>query len=147
MKPPARRVAADSAWLQIATPEAGYAGSVVTLVARISRTASGRRVLEAIRDSGRTVRIDKPDPPTDPPNAWTRRRDSALGEAADVVIEFDPADWPQPGRPDPTAPDVVLFDLLEAAARMVGGDDDGAVRADAASPAMEAYLRERAPRP
>jgi len=147
MKPPARKVAADSSWLRIATPEAGYAGGVVTLVARISRTASGRRVLEAIRDSGRTVRIDKPELPTDPPNAWTRRGDSALDEAADVVIEFDPADWPQPGRPDPTAPDVVLFDLLEAAARMAGGHDDGAARADAASPAMDAYLRERAPRP
>jgi hypothetical protein len=132
---------AESQWLKIARPEAGYAGSVVTLVARVSRTPSGRAVLESIRDSGSVVGIEKPEVPTDPPNAWTERRAATTMAGVDVVICFDPADWPSPIEPEPRPADVVMFELLEAAARMASGEGaDGDV-----SPARQAYLRERGP--
>jgi hypothetical protein len=152
--PPPRNVAATSSWLQIDTPEAGYAGAVVTLVARISRTPSGRAILEGIRASGKVVRIEKPDPPTNPPNAWTRRRDARTVAGVDVVIAFDPADWPNPaqrgpGTQGPQPADLVMFGRLEDALAMVSGggppreppDEQGAT----VSTALQAYARERTP--
>ena len=149
--PPTRNVAATSNWLQIDTPQAGYAGSVVTLVARISRTPSGRTVLEGIRASGRVVRIEKPDPP----NAWTRSRDAWTAAGVDVVIAFDPADWLNPaqrgpGSQGPQPADLVLSGRLEDALAMVSSagpfreppEEQGAT----VSAALQAYAREHAPR-
>jgi hypothetical protein len=153
---PPRNVAATSNWLQIDTPEAGYASGVVTLVARISRTPSGRAVLGGIRASGRVVRIEKPDPPTDPPNAWTQLRDAGTPAGVDVVIAFDPADWPNPaqhgpGLQAPQPADIVLFGRLEDALAMVS--DANSLREQlekqsaTGSAALQAYARERAPTP
>jgi hypothetical protein len=64
----------QSAWLTIATPGLGYAGNVASLVASISRTRSGRTLLERLRASGSPIRIERPSPQTNPPNAWARLR-------------------------------------------------------------------------
>lgn len=122
---PARNIGAESAWLQIDTPpEPGYAGSVVTLVARIARTASGRAILEGIRDSGGSVKIERP-ALTNPPNATVGRESSAPRPAAEGSVQpdwhigFHPQDWPSPLDPIARSPEVVLFLLLrEALARL-----------------------------
>jgi len=132
-------------WLQIDSSVAGYASSVVTVVARISRTRSGQAILDRLRASGGSFKIEPPDPPTDPPNAWTRRRDAIDGSGMEIVIVYDPADWPSPAQLDSRPSDVVLFGLFEDAITMATGaafpDQPGA----GASPAMEAYMRDRPP--
>jgi hypothetical protein len=128
---PARNVGDGSRWLQIDTPpEPGYAGSVVTLVAQISRTPSGRAILEGIRDSGGSVMIERP-PVTDPPNATVRREPAAPrpipedpAARPDWYIGFHPEDWPSPLDPAARSPEIVLFLLLrEALARLRAGTD------------------------
>ncbi len=94
---------------------------MVTLVARIARTPSGRAILEGIRDSGGIVKIEKP-ALTDPPNATVGRQTSVQTQAPgtsgakpDWYIGFDPQDWPSPIDPDARSPEVVLFVLLSEA--------------------------------
>ncbi|MBV9785214.1 MAG: hypothetical protein JO264_15495 [Acidisphaera sp.] len=136
---PARNIGAESSWLQIDTPEAGYAGSVVTLVARIARTQSGRAILEGIRASGGRVKIEKPTL-TDPPNATVGREPAVkrpapenAGVTPDCYIGFDPEDWPSPVDPAARSPEVILFLLLREAVsflRAGGGADARSVSAE-----------------
>jgi hypothetical protein len=144
---PAKSIVAESMWLQIDTPEAGYAGSVVTLVARIARTPSGRAILEGIRASGCNVKIERPDPPTDPPNAWVRPRDPHGRTGMEIVIAYDPADWPSPVQLGSLPSDLVLFGLFEDALMMATGAERPNEPGAGASPAMEAYMRQRAATP
>jgi len=128
----------DHSWLQISTAQPGYAGDVVTLVARISRTRCGRDVLAKLRDSGQVVKIGKPASPTRPANAWAHR-DTTTPSA--ILVAFDPADWR--ARAGRWAGDAVLLGLLcEAHALAIGAEPT-----DVTSAAVEAYLGERAPSP
>lgn len=144
-KQPAKSVAADSMWLQIDSPAPGYASSVVTVVGRISRTRSGRTILQRLRDSGGSFKIERPEPATEPPNAWTQRRDSSDDGGTEVVIAYDPADWPSPAQPDGQPSDVVLFRLFEDALTMATGAAFSGEPGAGASPAMAAYVSERTP--
>jgi hypothetical protein len=136
-----KKIGPESTWLQIDTPEAGYAGSVVTLLARISRTPSGRAILERLRASGASVKIERPNPPTDPPNAWTRPLPSDSGHA--ILIAYDPADWPSPSPVGAPPEDVVLFGRLEDALALATDAQPQSHDNGSTSPAMCAYLRER----
>jgi hypothetical protein len=124
----------DSIWLQISALHPGYAGDVVTLVARISRTRCGRNILEKIRASGQVIMVEKPATPTQPANAWASVHAT---RPSTISIFFDPADWRlRAGR---WAGDAVLFSLLgEAYAMAIGAEP-----ADITSAAVEAYLQER----
>jgi hypothetical protein len=133
---PAGNVGAESMWLQIDTPpEPGYTGDVVILVARIGRTPSGRALLDGIRDSGGSVKIEMP-AVTDPPNATVGRQSSvptppspASGVKPDWYIGFHPEDWPSPLDKAARPPEVVLFLLLrEALARLRAGSNADAPR-------------------
>jgi hypothetical protein len=125
--------------LRVNPADPRFADAVLADIRRIRATSSGRALFRRLLESGCTVTIDKPQPPTNPPNAWTRlatpdRRD-------DVVIAYDPADWPEPGALGAPPGDVVLFGRLLDAAEMASGaaeDSDTGAAAD-----MEAYLRER----
>ena len=123
--PPPRNIAAESKWLVIDSSEPGYAPSVVTLVARISRTPSGRAILEGIRASGGSVKIEAP-ASTDPPNATVSRESPTHMPVPDDpadrpnwYIGFDPRDWPNPFDRHARSPEVMLFVLLrDALARL-----------------------------
>ncbi|HEY3912426.1 MAG TPA: hypothetical protein VGM07_21430 [Stellaceae bacterium] len=131
--PPAGNIGAASTWLQIDTAKPGYAGSVVTLVSVIARTPSGRAILEGIRASGGSVKIEAP-ALTDPPNATVGRESSARGPVSedrggkpDWYVGFDPEDWPSPFDPAARSPEVMLFLLLrEALMRLRAGSEAGA---------------------
>jgi hypothetical protein len=129
-------------WLLIDAPEPGYAGSVANLVASIARTRSGRTVLERIRASGIPVRIERPTPRTDPPNAWARLR-HAGDTGAGMIIAYDPVDWPNPTQRDAPAKDVVLFRLFEHVLALASGTAPSDITEPSVSAMMEAYLRER----
>jgi hypothetical protein len=123
---------AGSSWLQIDTSAPGYAGRLVPLVAVIARTPSGRAILEGIRESGGSVKIEKPEQ-TDPPNATLGRESSTSptmlknpSTKTGWCIGFDPDDWPSPLDPAGRSPEAILFLLLrEALGRLrAGGEAD-----------------------
>ena len=132
----------DQQWLLIDAPGPGYAGSVASLVAGISRTQSGRTLLERLRASGCPIRIERPSPPTNPPNAWARLRNTGDIRAG-IVVAYDPADWPNPTQHDAPAKDVVLFRLFEHALGLASGTAPSEATERTVSATMEAYLRER----
>jgi len=129
-------------WLLIDAPGPGYAGSVASLISGISRTRTGRTLLERLRASGCPVRIERPSPPTNPPNAWARLRDAG-NIGAGIVVAYDPADWPNPAQRDAPAKDVVLFRLFEHALALASGTASPDAAELTVSTTMEAYLRER----
>jgi hypothetical protein len=129
-------------WLLIDAPGPGYAGSVASLVASISRTRSGRTLLERLRASGSPIRIERPSPQTNPPNAWARLRNTGdIG--AGIVVAYDPANWPNPTQRDAPAKDVVLFRLFEHALALASGTASSEAAEPTVSAMMESYLRER----
>jgi hypothetical protein len=124
--------------LRVNPADARFADAVLADIRRIRATTTGRALFRRLLEAGCSVTIDKPLPPTNPPNAWTRlatqdRRD-------DVMIAYDPADWPEPAALGAPPSDVVLFGrLLDAVAMATAAD-----ASDTGTPAeMEAYLRER----
>jgi hypothetical protein len=129
-------------WLLIDTPGPGYAGSVASLVAAIAGTRAGRSLLESIRGTAVPLRIERPSPRTDPPNAWARLRNTG-DVGAGIVLAYDPADWPSPTQHDAPAKDVVLFRLFEHALSLASGTASTEAAETAVSAIMETYLRER----
>jgi len=129
-------------WLLIETPEPGYAGSVASLVAAIAGARAGRSLLERIRATGVPLRIERPTPRTDPPNAWARLRNTG-DVGAGIVVAYDPADWPNPTQHDAPAKDVVLFRLFEHALALASGTASSEAAEPTVSAIMETYLRER----
>jgi hypothetical protein len=124
--------------LRVNPADPRFADAVLTDISRIRATTAGRALFRRLLEAGCRVTIDKPLPPTNPPNAWTRlatqdRRD-------DVLVAYDPADWPEPAALGAPPSDVVLFGRLLDAASMA----TAAEASDAGPPPeMEAYLRER----
>jgi hypothetical protein len=123
-----------------------FADAVLADIGRIRATPAGRAVFRRLLEAGSSVTIDKPLPPTNPPNAWTRlvNPDSRRGDA---VIAYDPVDWPEPAGLGSLPSDVVLFGrLLDAVAMATGADMSEP--SDTGIPAeIEAYLHERSSLP
>jgi hypothetical protein len=126
--------------LRVNPADPRFADAVLADIRRIRATTAGRALFRRLLEAGCSVTIDKPLPPTNPPNAWTRlatqdRRD-------DVLVAYDPADWPEPAALGAPPSDVVLFGRLLDAAGMA---TDAAEASDTGTtPAeIEAYLRER----
>jgi len=94
-----------------------------------------------LRDTGRVVSIEPPAPATDPPNAGTKWRDPPGKIEGELVIAFDPADWP--ARQGAMQSDVVLLGRLADAAAMAEGGKRLVVEGEEASSEISAYLRER----
>jgi len=164
--PPAS--APSPAWLRVAMPHPGYADGVVANLTRIAGTPCGRAMLEQVRASGHGVVIEKP-APTNPPNAHVRSQDpraatapgrstgesdadgrpvTGTGGGADIVVAYDPNNWPSPIDRASPASDVMLFSLLCRGLGLLRGTADptwqqsGEMSADEAAQ-VEQYRRER----
>ena len=109
---PAAKVAAR---LRIKPVSPAFADAVLSDLLRMRETPIGRALFDRVRIAGRLVTIEKPDPPTDPPNAWSWLRHSEDTGTAEIVIVYDPDDWPNPAMPHPLPSDAVLFAVLEDA--------------------------------
>ena len=127
--------------LRVNPADPRFADAVLADISRIRATAAGRALFRRLLEAGCSVTIDKPLPPTNPPNAWTRL---ATGDRRDdVLVAYDPADWPEPAALGVPPSDVVLFGRLLDAAVMATGAAI-AEASDSGTPAeMQAYLRER----
>jgi hypothetical protein len=122
-----------------------FADLVLADISRIRATNVGRTVFRRLLDAGCSVTIDKPLPPTSPPNAWTRLANPDQ-RGGDTVIAYDPADWPEPAALGAPPSDVVLFGRLLDAIAMTSGKDTAEL-SDTGIPAeVEAYLKERTAR-
>jgi len=135
-------VAAAGGRLRVKPANPAFTDAVLADVLRISKTSAGRALFRRVRDAGRVVTVERPEPPTEPPNAWTLPRDPDDRSATEMVIVYDPADWPVPAPLGSLPSDVVLFGRLEDAVGRPPGAEDPQSE-PAVSRAMDAYLRER----
>jgi hypothetical protein len=104
-----------AARLRIKPVSPAFADAVLSDLLRMRETSTGRALFNRVRSAGRLVTIEKPDPPTDPPNAWSCLRQLDGAGTPEIVVVYDPADWPNPAMPRPLPGDAVLFALLEDA--------------------------------
>jgi hypothetical protein len=103
-------VAQISGAIHVARRDPLFVDAVLTDLMRITATSAGRVLLRKVYDDGYTILIEKPDPPTDPPNAWVETNKTE--GTTELVITYDPADWPCPVHPGSPASDVLLGLLL-----------------------------------
>jgi hypothetical protein len=133
--------------ITIAATDMRFVADVVADLGRIVSTAEGERVIQQGDGFGHRIVITKPDPPTEPRNAWIVPEDLtaaaaaglALGEAAaeggarvgtgtgcGSTIVYEPADWPWPGVRHSPSSEAVLTTLLRQANRNAAGTSDPA---------------------
>jgi hypothetical protein len=117
-----------------------FANAVLADIGRIRATQAGRALFRRLLELGASVTIDKPQPPTDPPNAWTRLA-NADAQGGDSVIAYDPANWRSPALPS----DVILFGRLCDAIALASGEAMAKPTESDIPPEVETYLRERTP--
>jgi hypothetical protein len=130
--------------LRVKPVDARFTDAVLVDLLTMRRTATGRALFRRLRNACRVVTIEKPDPPIDPPNAWTRWRDPQTRNATEMVIVYDPANWPNSAPRGAPPSDAVLFGRLLDAAAMAEGAELPDATGDTLSPELTAYLRERA---
>lgn len=96
--------------IRIVSDDLQFVDNVVNDIARLAHSPEGREVLSRGDAIGAPVTLIKPDPPTEPPNAWML---PGAGTASTIV--YAPTDWPRPGDPSsPPSPEILLMMLREA---------------------------------
>lgn len=129
--------------LKVALANPIFTDMVLSDVDRIRRTVAGRAAFRRLRDLGQSVVIEKRPAGLDPPNAWTTLGNRREGKLTDVVIAYDPADWPCAAWPGSGPSDVVLFGCLVEAG-MLAMRGGGPAEANVGRAALcENYLEER----
>ena len=89
-----------------------FTDRVLADLMKIQRLPAGRATFRRLRDAGAVITIEKPHPAASPPNAWTKPAGSK-----NIVIAYDPAEWPCAALPDSPASDIILLRLLEEGAK------------------------------
>jgi hypothetical protein len=122
--------------MTIACDDVDFLTKVIEDLGRLVHTPEGESVLRDGDAIARTIRIMKPDPPTEPPNGWVIPDDVASAVAAGIplsgerggrggsvgtgvgcgsTIAYNPSDWPREGDPDsPTSVEMLLTALRQA---------------------------------
>ena len=133
--------------LRIAAPagadlasDMAYVAAVVEDLGRLAHSPAGEEALHRGDALGHPVLIEKPSPPTQPPNAWAVPDDLAAAIAPEVAVKsadgrtvqgtgtgcgstivYDPADWAVDGDPaSPRRTDVLLTMIEQANANAAG---------------------------
>jgi hypothetical protein len=108
--------------VRIVSDDLQYVDNVVNDIARLAHMVEGVEVLNRGDTIGGAVTIARPDPPTEPPNAWMLPGSGSAG-----TIVYDPADWPRPGDPhSPSSPEILLTMLREANRNATGSSNPAA---------------------
>lgn len=129
--------------LRVKPVDPQFTDAVLRDLLTIRRTPAGRALFRRLRHACRVVTIEKPNPPVDPPNAWTQSRDPATRASIEMVVVYDPADWPARAPHSALSSDAVLFGRLLDAAAMAEGSELTEPIAGAVLPAIAGYLRDR----
>lgn len=111
--------------VMVAADDVIFVNDVVADFGRLACSAEGEAVLREGDALGIAVRIEPPDPPTEPANGWIIPPGGAAPGAAATVV-YDPADWPRRGDPRSPASDEVLLRLLRQANAFAAGAGAGA---------------------
>ncbi len=110
--------------MAVASRDMTYVAAVIDDLTQIAFSASGEAVLREGDSVGHRVRIVRPNPPTEPANAWIIPDDLAAatsGAGCGSTIAYDPADWPRAGdRTSPTSSQILLLMLRQANTNAVG---------------------------
>lgn len=134
--------------ITIAPDDVLFVTEVVSDLASIVHLPEGEDVLRRGDAIGHKVRIIKPEPPTEPPNAWILPDDLAAATAQEVAagpadagdrapagtgagcgstIVYDPADWPRHSDPrSPTSVEILLLLLRQANTNAAGKSNPSA---------------------
>jgi hypothetical protein len=142
----------------IASQDMEFVADVAADLFRLANTPAGEAALQQGDALGKPVRIEQPDPPTEPANGWAVPDDLAAaakaglqlprvegapaaragtGTGCGTTIVYDPVDWPRPGDPrSPSSTEVLLVLLRQANLNAQGGSDPG--KPDWGVPAEEA---------
>jgi hypothetical protein len=111
----------------VASTDMAYVAAVIDDLTRLAFSRPGGEALRHGDALGHRVRITKPDPPTEPPNAWAVPDDVAAatsGTGCGSTIVYDPADWPRAGdRGSPPSSDILLLMLRQANTNAAGKSD------------------------
>jgi hypothetical protein len=138
--------AIGSGRVTIASNDAVFVDAVTRDIGRLAHRPEGEAALKRGDALGQPVKITKPDPPTEPPNAWIMPDDLAAaispnapgtarggvavqgtGAGCGSTIVYDPADWPREGDPgSPHSIEVLLIALLQANRNAEGRSDPSA---------------------
>jgi hypothetical protein len=132
--------------LTIACDDPVFIDAVARDIGQLVHRPEGDATLRRGDALGHPVRIIKPDPATEPPNAWITPDDIGAASSTDALvgkaeggairgtgagcgsmIVYSPADWPRPG--DPASPDsveVLLIALRQANTNAEGRSDPSA---------------------
>jgi hypothetical protein len=133
------RAAETAPRLRIALASPVFTDMVLADVDRVRRTQAGRAAFRRLRDLGRTLSIERTDPGIDPPNAWTK-----VTEPDDeIVVAYDPADWPCAAWPGSPPSDVVLFTRIVDAILCASGSDPSDLPGAAGDSLLNAYREQR----
>lgn len=133
--------------LTIVSDDPIFIDAVTHDIGELAHRPEGDATLRRGDALGHPVRIIKPDPATEPPNAWITPDDISAASSTNAsigkprggavrgtgagcgsTIVYDPADWPRPG--DPKSPDsvtVLLIALRQANTNAEGRSDPAAV--------------------
>ncbi|HTZ71874.1 MAG TPA: hypothetical protein VMB71_14550 [Acetobacteraceae bacterium] len=128
-----------SARVRVSPADPAFADAVLADVLRIRRTEVGRALFAALRGSRRVVTVRKPTPAPDPPNAWTQ---PSPANAQEILLAYNPFDWPCPAHPDSPPSDAMLFARLGDAVAIAE-----APGAPGEAPSLGDYMRQRAELP
>jgi len=104
--------------LRIKPAGARFADAVLADLLAIRRMSEGRMVFRKLRDLGALVTIERPDPSSEPPNAWTQALGPEGQHAGEIRIFYDPACWPHPVDPAGLGGAEILFGRLKDAVIM-----------------------------
>lgn len=104
--------------LRIRPASAAFTDAVLADLTGIRTMPAGRALFAQLRAAGVSLTIEPPDPPTQPPNAWTRWADAPSRLGKEIVIAYDPADWPSATESNPSSSLEVLLGRLQDAAAM-----------------------------
>jgi len=125
--------------LRIALASPVFTDMVLADVDRVRRTEAGRAGFRRLRDLGCTARIERRGAGIDPPNAWTKVSETDH----EIVIAYDPADWPCAAWPGSPPSDVVLFTRIVEAILCASGSDRPELCAAADASLLDAYREQR----
>jgi uncharacterized protein involved in type VI secretion and phage assembly len=94
-----------------------YQDKVVTQLAVINDTPTGKQMLDDYGRTGKSTTIQPRDPPPGRPNATTQPTDPVAaqnGTGSDSVVKYDPDQWPAARAPDVPGDVVLMHELTHA---------------------------------
>ena len=119
--------------VKVDASDPAYAEAVIADLSTIAATQAGKKLLDDLDASGKSVQVNRKDPPPSPPNAFARPLDRTAasdGTGSDSTVDYNPDQWPDPSTRTQAPGDVILFHELQHAEHNARGTRDTTARSD-----------------